>query len=213
MYKLLLCDDHPLVIEGLRLILKDEEQYEIVGEAANGKEAIEFIKENEVDLLMMDINMPVLNGLEACKIINAKFPKIKIVMLSMLNDLHIVKHLFQHGAMAYMMKNAGHEEIVDTLNQVVQGKKVFDNEILIEILALKKSKAKAKSQSLFPKLSRREKEILGLIIKEYTTAEIASELFIGFGTVETHRRNMLNKLGLRNTAGLVRTALEFGLLT
>jgi DNA-binding NarL/FixJ family response regulator len=133
-------------------------------------------------------------------------------MLSMLNDSHIIKHLIENGIKAYLLKNAGQEEIIQTILKVNDGGTSFDNDLLLEILELKKKRKKKKENSLFPKLSRREKEILELILAEHTTSEIAQKLFISFGTVETHRRNMLNKLGLRNTAGLVRTAIEFDLL-
>jgi len=212
MIKLLLCDDHPLVIDGLKLILADDERFQISGEVYNGKEALDFLADNQVDIIMMDINMPVLNGLETAKIIKKDFPDLKVVMLSMLNDTHLIKNLIEHGIRAYLMKNAGQEEIVDTILQVSEGKTVFENDLLLEIMNLKKQRKKKKENSLFPKLSRREKEILALIVDEHTTAEIAKELFISFGTVETHRRNMLNKLGLRNTAGLVRVAIEFDIL-
>ena len=156
--------------------------------------------------------MPVLNGLETAKILKKNHPELKVIMLSMLNDSSIIKHLIEQGARAYMMKNAGQDEIVSTILKVSEGERCFDNDLLMEILELKKARNRKKETSLFPKLSRREKEILSLIVDEYTTSEIAKELFISFGTVETHRRNMLNKLGLKNTAGLVRTAIQFDLL-
>lgn len=210
--RLLLCDDHPLVIEGIKLMLSDDQRFQIVGEVNNGQEALDFLAVNEVDILLMDINMPVLNGLETAKILKKEHPELKVIMLSMLNDSHIIKHLIEQGVKAYLMKNAGQEEIVSTILTVNDGETCFDNKLLMEILELKKTRTRKKENSLFPKLSRREKEILALIVEEHTTSEIAKALFISFGTVETHRRNMLNKLGLRNTAGLVRTAIEFDLL-
>lgn len=212
MIRLLLCDDHPLVIEGLKLMLLDDNRFKIVGEVYNGKEALDFLENNAIDILLMDINMPVLNGLETAKILKKNHPELKVIMLSMLNDSSIIKHLIEQGARAYMMKNAGQDEIVSTILKVSEGERCFDNDLLMEILELKKARNRKKETSLFPKLSRREKEILSLIVDEYTTSEIAKELFISFGTVETHRRNMLNKLGLKNTAGLVRTAIQFDLL-
>ncbi|GLR17316.1 DNA-binding response regulator [Portibacter lacus] len=201
-----------MVIEGLKLILADDARFVIAGEVNNGKEALEYLAENEIDILLMDINMPVLNGLETAKIVKKDFPDLKVIMLSMLNDSHLIKNLIEHGIRAYLMKNAGQKEIIETIIQVSEGKTVFENDLLLEIMNLKRARIKKKENSLFPKLSRREKEILALIVDEHTTAEIAKKLFISFGTVETHRRNMLNKLGLRNTAGLVRVAIEFDIL-
>lgn len=193
-------------------MLLDDNRFKIVGEVYNGKEALDFLENNAIDILLMDINMPVLNGLETAKILKKNHPELKVIMLSMLNDSSIIKHLIEQGARAYMMKNAGQDEIVSTILKVSEGERCFDNDLLMEILELKKARNRKKETSLFPKLSRREKEILSLIVDEYTTSEIAKELFISFGTVETHRRNMLNKLGLKNTAGLVRTAIQFDLL-
>lgn len=210
--RLLLCDDHPLVIEGIKLILKDNDRFDILGEASNGQEALDFLADHEVDILLLDINMPILNGLETAKILKKDHPSVKVIMLSMLDDVHIIKHLIDLGVRAYLMKNAGEEEIIDTLTQVYKGGVCFDQEMLLEILDLKKKRIKNTEKRLFPALSKREKEILALIIEEHTTSEIAEKLFISFGTVETHRRNMLNKLGLRNTAGLVRTAIQFDLI-
>ena len=212
MIKILLCDDHPLVIEGLKLIIQHNDQMEVVGSVHNGQEAIDFLGEHDVDILLMDINMPVLNGIEASKIIQKEFPEVKVIMLSMLDDLHITKTLIEYGAKAYILKNASSEEIIQSILGVAEGRILFDQDLLLKIIDLKRSKSRKIEKSLFPKLSRREKEILSLIVQEHTTGEIAEKLFISFGTVETHRRNMLNKLGLRNTAGLVRMALEYNLL-
>jgi DNA-binding NarL/FixJ family response regulator len=212
MYKILLCDDHPLVIDGMKLLLKELDEFQVIGCVYNGKEALEYLAEHHVDILLLDINMPVLNGLETMKVIQKDFPEVKVIMLSMLDDLNVIKHLIDHGAMGYLIKNAGKDEILETIHTVAKGKKAFDTELLMEMVSLKEKRIRNQEHSLFPKLSRREKEILKLIVNEHTTAEIAEKLFISFGTVETHRRNMLNKLGLRNTAGLVRTAIEFGLI-
>jgi DNA-binding NarL/FixJ family response regulator len=184
----------------------------VVGAVHNGQEAITFLGEEEVDVLLMDINMPVLNGIEACKIIQKEFSSVKVIMLSMLDDLHITKTLIEYGAKAYILKNSSGDEIIHSILGVSEGRILFDQDLLLKIIDLKRAKSRKIEKSLFPKLSRREKEILSLIVQEHTTGEIAEKLFIGFGTVETHRRNMLNKLGLRNTAGLVRMALEYNLL-
>ncbi len=209
--KILICDDHPLVSLGINLILKDNPDFEIVCEVENGKEALSFIQNNEIDIILLDVNMPVLNGLETCTLVRRDFPDIKVIMLTMIEDLHMVKKFIERGANAYVLKNSGNEEILDTIQRVSKGENVFDKD-LIQDLLLGKKRPTNNPTDLFPTLSRREKEILELIIAEKTSAEIAKDLFISFNTVETHRRNMLNKLGLRNTAGLVRKAIEFDLL-
>jgi len=202
MIKLLICDDHQLMIDGIKLMISDEKDMQCVGQALNGQEALDFIEMNQVDVLIIDINMPVLNGLDTCKILSKKHPEIKIIGLSMLTDIELVQNIIKYGAKGYLLKNSGQQEILDTIREVYSGKTSFDSQLLTEILNLK----------AIPKLSRREKEILALIVEEHTTTEISEKLFISFGTVETHRRNIITKLGVRNTAGMVRVALEFNLL-
>ena len=213
MIKILVVDDHKLMIDGIKLMISDEEHMEVVGAAYNGQQALSFLKENEVDVVLLDINMPIMNGVEANKVISNEFPGVKVIGLSMLKDIELIKTLINHGAKGYLLKNSGKEEVINTIQEVNDGKMSFDPTLLNEILFYQEKQKKKEKNNLLPKLSRREKEILQLIIDEHTTAEIANKLFISFGTVETHRRNIINKLGVRNTAGLVRVAMEYGLLT
>ena len=212
MSKILIVDDHQLVLDGLRLIIESQADLQLVGEAHNGQEAIDFIKENEVDIILMDLNMPVLNGIEASKKIVSIHPESKILILSMLSDTKLVKKLVKEGIKGYMLKNSGQDEIVDAIRRIRKGSTYFDPHI-VELMMSGQSKTKVKNEGIPPSLSRREKEILQLIINEHTSAEIAEKLFISLGTVESHRRNMISKLGVRNTAGLVRAAYEYDILS
>jgi DNA-binding NarL/FixJ family response regulator len=212
MSKILIVDDHQLVLDGLRLIIESQADLQLVGEAHNGQEAIDFIKENEVDIILMDLNMPVLNGIEASKKIVSIHPESKILILSMLSDTKLVKKLVKEGIKGYMLKNSGQDEIVDAIRRIRKGSTYFDPHI-VELMMSGQSKTKVKNEGIHPSLSRREKEILQLIINEHTSAEIAEKLFISLGTVESHRRNMISKLGVRNTAGLVRAAYEYDILS
>lgn len=208
--KIVLADDHKLVLDGLRLMIGSEPSFSIIYLASNGLEATEFVLSQEVDLLLMDLNMPEMNGLQATKKIIEEKPSQKILILSMLSEIKLIRNVISAGAMGYLLKNSGQEELVLAMKEVLKGKKYFDQRVM-EILINSPEKRVIKSNFL-PSISRREKEILGLIIKEFTTKEIAEKLFISFGTVESHRRNMISKLGVRNTAGLVAIAFEYGLL-
>ena len=213
MIKIIICDDHQLMIDGIKLMLSEDEEMQCVGEALNGQQAIDIIVNNgDVDIVMMDINMPVLNGLEACKIISKQHPEVKVIGLSMLKDIQLIKTMVQHGAKGYLLKNSGQEDVLRTIHDVYEGRMSFDPKLLADLFNYDKKALKKSSTSLFPKLSRREKEILKLVMDEHTTAEIAKMLFISTGTVETHRKNINTKLGVRNTAGLVRVAMEYNLL-
>ena len=208
--KILLVDDHQLVLDGLNLIIEQAENMQFCGVSHNGEEALEHIEKDCPDVILMDINMPVLNGVETMKIIGKKYPNIAVIGLSMIEDSHIIQTFLEYGAKGFLLKNSGKEKIIEAINSVSKGNVYYDELLLSKILGNKKQQKQV--DSLYPKLSRREKEIVKLIINERTTQEIADLLFISFGTVETHRRNVINKLGVRNTAGLVRVVLEYGLI-
>lgn len=212
MIKILIVDDHQLVIDGIKLMIDGEEDMTVVAEAHNGQEAIDSLPDKEVDVILMDLNMPIMNGLDATKIIHESNPDIKIIGLSMLNDLKLIRKLINYGATGYLIKNAGKEEVINAIKTVNNGNQYFDQKTLNSLLTNKSAETKKSKSNLFPKLSRREKEILQLIMDEFTSNEIAIKLFISSGTVETHRRNIINKLGVRNTAGMIRVVMDYGLL-
>ena len=182
-----------------------------VAVCANRREGIEKLKVQKPDVVLLDINMPGKNGIDTCKEMLKIAPDTKIVAISMHKESSLIKLMLKNGAKGYVLKNAGQNEIIDAIKDVYSGKTYLDetvNEIIINSVS---KNSNQKTQSPFPSLSRREKEILSLILEEFTTQEIAEKLFISFGTVETHRRNMLIKTGARNTAGLVRIAIEYEL--
>jgi len=205
-----LADDHQLVLDGLQLIISQDNRMQLAGTATNGREVVALLAKTKVDVLLLDINMPVMNGIDTMKTIGKNNPEVKVVGLSMLDDTVVVRQLLKYGAQGFLLKNAGKDKILEAITEVHSGLKYFDKAIVNQLLGTESPKSVG--TSLFPKLSRREKEILALIIDELTTKEIAKRLFISFGTVETHRRNIINKLGVRNTAGLVRVALQYQLL-
>jgi DNA-binding NarL/FixJ family response regulator len=210
--KVLIADDHQLVIDGLKLMLEATPDISCVATAANGQEVLRQLKMYNVDVLVLDVNMPVMDGIECCRQVAMAYPRLKILALSMMKEASLIKKMLKEGAAGFLLKNAGQEEVITAIKKVYHGEKVFSPEILDIIMNSLSGGKKTKPSSLFPRISRREKQVLNLIVWEKTTQEIAEELFISFGTVETHRKNLLNKLDVRNTAGLVRVALEHGLL-
>ncbi len=212
MINLFIADDHQLEIDGIKLMLSDEEDIVCKGEANDGAAALEGLKQANYDIILLDINMPKINGVDACRQIRRDYPNIRILILSMLKEASMIKMMLKNGANGYLLKNAGKADILKAIRTVVKGQQYFSPEVADIVMASLAGAEKKEQKSPFPQLSRREKQVLQLIVNEYTTGEIASELGISFGTVETHRRNLLIKLGARNTAGLVRTGLEYGLL-
>jgi DNA-binding NarL/FixJ family response regulator len=212
MIHILIADDHRLVIDGLLLMLEEADDIRCVGEAANGREALALLAEKPVHVLLLDLNMPEMDGVECCRLVREKFPEVKILVLSMMREISLVKALLKQGASGFLLKNAGKEEVLDAIRKVADGKQAFSEEVLDGLMHSFSSRSAKPAPGSFPAISRREKQILALIMEEKTTAEIAEALFISFGTVETHRRNLLLKLNARNTVGLVKTAIAYDLL-
>ncbi len=212
MIRTLIVDDHQLVLDGIRLMLADHKEINVVAEAHNGQEAIDYITAHPVDVVVMDLNMPEVNGLDACKQIKEINPNIKVLILSMISEYKMIQRVMKTGANGYMLKNSGQDEIIDAIQHVYKGANHFDERI-IQLMLHPDQNRQVQNESLHPSLSRREKEILKLIIDEHTTGEIAKKLFISFGTVESHRRNMISKLGVRNTAGLVSAAYKYDIVS
>ena len=211
MISVLVADDHQLVIDGIRLMLEDQPDMQCVGQAHNGEEVLRQLPFMHVDVVLMDINMPKLNGIETTKRIRKDWPEIQVLALSMQEENSLIRLMLKNGAIGYLLKNTGERELLKAIRLASQGQPYYSEQV--QRLVFGDSKRRSRTQeSPFPALSRREKQVLDLIVNERTTGEIAEQLFIGFGTVETHRRNLLLKLGARNTAGLVRVAMEYGLL-
>ncbi len=211
MIHVFIIDDHKMVIEGMQLLLQHEKDIKVIGTAISGEEGLELVPKTNVDVILLDINMPGINGIDTCKELLKINPDLKIIAISMHKESSLIKLMLSSGAKGYVLKNAGQDEVIEAIKTVYEGKMYLDatvNDIVVKSVA---SNTNNKLNSPFPSLSRREKEVLKLILDEHTTQEIADKLFISFGTVETHRRNMLIKTGVRNTAGLVRTALEYEL--
>jgi len=213
--KILVADDHMMFVDGIDSILKDEKDVEVVGRCYDGPSVIEFLKKESADLVLLDVNLPEMNGIEVCKQVNKDYADTKILAISMFNEESFVTEILNHGAEGYILKNTGREELLTAIRTVNGGNTYFSKDVTQTIMKslMKSRKASSSSKSgLIPKISRREKEVLKLIVEEYTTQEIANELFISLKTVESHRSSLLAKTNARNTAGLVRITMEHKLL-
>ncbi len=205
MIKVLLVDDHQIVIDGIKSLLEDAPGISCQGWSNSGQEALDQLVDTPVDVVLLDINMPEMDGLKTCQLILQQHPEIKVIALTMLSERSMIKAMVQSGARGYLLKNVGREELIRAITRVYSGKSHYSDDIADIILHPEWDKEKESTQII---LSRREKQILQLIINELTTHEVAEQLFISENTVETHRRNIMKKLGARNTAGMVRIALE-----
>lgn len=210
MIKTILADDHTVVLDGLQTLLSQEEEIHILDCFSNGQDAVYYCKQNQVDVALLDINMPMMDGIEACMKITEQ-TNTRVVALTNHQELAFIYRMLNAGAKAYVLKTASKKTLLKAIHTVYKNETFFCSEVR-EMLVNMDSYHDPGQQEEFPSLSMREKEVLQLIIREYTTKEIASQLFIGQSTVETHRKNLLRKLRVKNTAGLVRLAYETNLL-
>lgn len=202
-------DDHEIVRDGIKILLEDEPGFEIVFEAKSGKEAVELCEKNEIDLAIMDITMPEMDGIEATKIIKENHPDVKILALTMLSEDQHIRKMIKAGASGYILKSSGKEELIKAINSIVNGQHYFSDDATQSILKELVNPVVTKiSDPEDINITDRELEILKLIVNEYTNQEIADELYISVRTVDAHRRNLLQKTGAKNTAGLVKYAIK-----
>ena len=215
MIKVLLVDDHSIIRDGIKAMLYGDDKIHFVGECSDGSEVVDFLSKNDVDIVLMDINMPKMNGIDATKLVMDKFPGSKIIALTMHNEEGYITKILKAGAVGYVLKNTGKDELIEAIEQVYEGGTYFGSEVA-EIMMARylKNGSKPKSSSSLVNvddLTKREIEILKLITEEFTNIEIGEKLFISPRTVDTHRRNLLQKLGVKNTAGLVKFAIQNGI--
>ena len=210
MTKIIIADDHNMFLEGLISLLRNVPDIVVVAKAANGKELIELLDENPADIVVLDISMPEMDGVEVTKIIRKKYPNLKILILSTHSNSQIIAKLIRLGANGYLLKNAEKDELLYAIKKINSSENYFSQEVTT---IHKEFESNLKNNlSSTTELSNREKEILILIAKQLTAAEIAEKTFISLNTVNTHKRNLLSKLNVKNTAGLVKYAIELGLL-
>lgn len=199
---LFIVDDHQLVVDGLHSLLINEELYTIVGSSNRPKEVIDMLECLTVDVLLTDINMPEMTGVELTRNVKKRFPNIKVLALSMFGERQVVKEMIDAGISGYILKNTGKQELLDALDKIANGQNFFGEEVTKELM---KSFANNDEGS---HLTNREIEIIRLIENEYSNKKIADLLFISERTVETHRKNIFRKTGTQSIVGLLKYAYD-----
>ena len=207
MIRVFIVDDHPVVIEGIHSLLQNEKSIEWAGQAMNAASCLGFFVNNTADVVLMDISMPGMDGVELCAVMKEKYPGIFILGLSTFNQGLYIKKMMENGASGYILKNSSKEELLKAIHTVNDGGIFFSGEAGEALMEYQKS-----SKTQLPELSPREKEILGLIAEGYTNPQIAEKIFLSPFTVDSHRKNLLAKFGVKNTASLIKTAAQLQLL-
>ena len=207
--KLLVADDHRLFIEGLQFVLKQDLKIEVAGFAVNGKEAVEKCNSKDYDAVLMDVHMPIIDGIQATIAIKQIYPNMKIIMLSTANDLVTVTNALKAGANAYVLKDAGSAELIKALHAVKRGEIYFSASIA-HFFSRNGAQKTSKEYIHFSEnlITAREQSVLRLIAEGFTNQEIADTLFISVKTADTHRKNLISKLKVSNTASLVKFAVQ-----
>ncbi|MEZ5007257.1 MAG: response regulator transcription factor [Chitinophagales bacterium] len=203
--RLLVADDHQVVQDGIKLLLRKVANFEIVAAVNNGEEAFEYLQNNTIDVLLTDISMPKMDGLTLTKKVKADFPEIKVIILSMHNETSIVQDAISAEADGYVLKNTGRKELEEAILKVANGGIYYSAEIVKIIM--KGIKLDKKIESNTKTLSDREIEVLQLVCDELTTNEIAEKLFLSPLTIDTHRKNILKKTGTKSIVGLIKFAI------
>lgn len=209
MINLVIADDHKIFRDGLKSIFDDVLDITVIGEAIDGKEVLEILANEKTHVVLMDINMGSNDGISATKTIKDKFPDVKVLILSMHNETGFIVNSMEAGAQGYLLKNSGREETIRAIKAVYAGDTYYGQEVSQKLMAHITKKNKLANEI---NLTKREIEILKLIAEENTNSEIAKQLFISIRTVDTHRRNLLEKLQVKNTVGLVKFAIKNGYL-
>ncbi len=210
-HRIIIADDHQLFRDGVRLVLEHTQRFEVVAEAGNGHEALEALKTTEADVLVLDINMPDMDGLETAGHLRKEHPQLRILIVTMLGHGSLIKRLMRLGVDGYILKENSQKEMVAALDAIVAGNNYYSAEVTQAVMkSLEPATKKTPSDNVT--LTNRETEVIRMIAREMTTQEIADALFIAKSTVISHRKNILRKLDVRNIAGMVKYAMERGLL-
>ncbi len=208
--KIAITDDHQMVLKGIETMLSETQEINIVGLYNSGSQTLDNIKSDNPDILLLDINLPDINGIDLCKQLKATNKNLKIIAISNYDEVSFIKRMLNNGADGYLLKNTERLELLSAFKAVLNDEQYLQRDIEKKLLS--QSIGKKTSNSLLVKLTRREKEVLEAIAEELTTQEISEKLFISPKTVETHRMNIMSKLGAKNSVGIIKTAMENGLL-
>lgn len=211
--KILLADDHQMFLESMSLLLNTMEEFDLIATATNGREVLRLLALHEIDIVLCDLQMPLMGGIEVILQIRQQFPTVKVLILTMSDSAAHIKEALQVGADGYLLKTANKAELENAIKCIINGLNYFSKSVM---LSLSKIDAEnTDSQMVNEKisvLSDRELEILKLIVAENSSTQIAEKLFISFNTVETHRKHLYKKLGINTSLGLLKFALKHGLI-
>lgn len=212
--KLLIADDHQLIIDGVRNYLQEVRDIEIVAIAKSGKQVIEEVTEKFVDIVLLDINMPVMNGYDTARLLQQNNPEVKIIAFTTYTEKAIVQKMVEVGVKGYILKNIEREDLIDAIYKVAEGKNYYSSEISLMLITdnavnIKERKTDAPAHI---ELTAREKEILKMIAEGMSHAEIGKKLFLSTRTVDTHRSNIIKKLNVKNITELIKYAIKTGLI-
>jgi len=212
-HRLYIVDDHQLIIDGIHSMLKSEEEWEIIGYANDGEEAVRNIPALRPDVVLMDLDMPKMNGLLATEKLLTHLPELKIIILTLHHEKAILQKLVKLGAAGYILKNSPKDEFLNGLKQVREGNKFYSSLLTESLLDVSKLSSGGEANvKLLSTLSDREREVLQFLSEGTSTREMAEMLHLSTKTIETYRKNLLNKLEARNSADLIRIAIKEGLI-
>jgi len=204
--KVFITDDHYMVIEGIRSLMQQDDHIEFIGHASNAASCLAFLRQELPDVILMDISMPDKNGIDLCKEVKEKYPAIQILGMSTFDQNAFIKKMMENGASGYVLKNVNKMELSKAIQMVHRGQKYLSQ------AASESLKTGKKEEAELPFITRREKEVLELIAEGFTNSEIAERLFISAGTVDTHRKSLLAKFHMKNTAQLIRFVTQRDLI-
>ncbi|MEM9846974.1 MAG: response regulator transcription factor [Bacteroidota bacterium] len=211
MIKVLLADDHQILLDGIKAILEQDDMIQVVGTAANGLQVLEYLKKQSVDVLLLDMMMPLMDGLETTVHVKKKYPTVKILMLTTNDEGSLITSIFKEGASGYLLKNASQATLIQGIKDAHIGKKVLSPDLTAKMIESLEKKNKRQPNGI-PKITKRELEVIKLIAQEYTTQQIADKLFVSTNTVATHKRNLFVKMDVKNSVGMIKKATDWGLI-
>ncbi|MER0439328.1 response regulator transcription factor [Emticicia sp. W12TSBA100-4] len=212
MTKVLLIDDHQVLLDSLRLLLKSIENIEVVGAISDSRNVLKFLETQEVDVIISDLHMPHLSGIDLTLQLRKTNPSVKILLLTMAEDAQHIREALKAGVHGYILKKTGKDEIEKAIEKLMSGKKYYSEAVIDELAATAEDDYNNARPETIEHLTSREIEILRLITLEKSTAEIAEMLFISVSTVETHRANLMKKLNVKSAIGMVKFAIKHGLV-
>ncbi|WP_394990386.1 response regulator [Emticicia sp.] len=204
--KIFIVDDHQILIDGIESMLKGIAEFEVVGKSLDGNLALNFLSENQVDVLLTDLYMPKMTGIELTHKVKKRFPKVKVLALSVSYDVSIVHDLMDAGISGFIIKTIGRDELIEAIHEIAKGNIYFSREVSNEILRSLSNRTDVEEENYH--LTDRELEIVKLIAQEFSNSEIANKLCISERTVETHRKNIYRKTNTKTIVGLIKYAVE-----